>query len=121
MGGNMIGPCVIPYGTGVDYMGAMIRNAIGDPVEFISTKNSTVVTRLLAFKAGIVTKLPNFAQLEKEYSVEIYHHIELGQQIKEYHTNLDGCGYVVVKDDCLEKAIIKADKILDIIRNTIFS
>ena len=24
MGGNMIGPCIIPYGTGVDYMAAML-------------------------------------------------------------------------------------------------
>ena len=41
MGGNMIGPCVIPYGTGVDYIAAMLQNAVGDKVD-LSEKNTLV-------------------------------------------------------------------------------
>ena len=31
MGGNMIGPCIIPYGTGIDYVGNMLRASVGEP------------------------------------------------------------------------------------------
>ena len=50
----------------------------------------------------------------KEYGVEIYHHLEVGQIIREYHTNLDGCGYIIAREDDAETAIAKADKVLKI-------
>lgn len=120
MGGNMIGPCVIPYGTGIDYMANMIRNAVGDKTDFTAVGHGCVATRLLAFDDGIVTRLPDFDALEREYGVEIYHHLELGQRVNEYHTNLDGCGYVVAKADDVETAIGKVEKVLGIIKETIF-
>ena len=49
MGGNMIGPCIIPYGTGVDYVECMIRNAVGDEVDLTPREHGAVATRLLAF------------------------------------------------------------------------
>lgn len=121
MGGNMIGPCIIPYGTGIDYIENMIRAAMGEQVDLTpeSDKNA-VVTRLLAFKEGIVKSLPDFEALEKEYGVEIYHHIAIGQKINEYHTNLDGCGYIIAKNKNKDIAIKNADKVLEVIRETVF-
>jgi biotin carboxylase len=121
MGGNMIGPCVVPYGTGVDYMANMICNAIGDKVDFSVREHGAVATRLLAFGDGVVKQLPDFEKIEKEYGVEIYHHLEVGQTIREYHTNLDGCGYIIAKADDIETAIAKADKVLNLIKEKIFS
>lgn len=121
MGGNMIGPCVVPYGTGVDYMANMICNAVGDKVNFSVREHGTVATRLLAFGDGVVKQLPNFEKIEKEYGVEIYHHLEVSQTIREYHTNLDGCGYIIAKADDIETAIAKADKVLNLIKEKIFS
>lgn len=120
MGGNMIGPCVIPYGTGVDYMANMIRNAVGDEKDFGTSTHGCVATRLLAFKDGVVAHMPDFDALEKDYGVEIYHHLKLGQKVNEYHTNLDGCGYIVAKADDVETAIQKAETVLNIIKETIF-
>lgn len=120
MGGNMIGPCVIPYGTGVDYMANMIRNAVGDEKNFDTSAHGCVATRLLAFKDGVVARMPDFDALEKDYGVEIYHHLKLGQKVNEYHTNLDGCGYIVAKADDVETAIQKAETVLNIIKETIF-
>ncbi len=120
MGGNMIGPCIIPYGTGVDYMANMIRNAVGDEVDLTPCNKSTVATRLLAFGDGVVKQLPDFEKLEKEYGVEIYHHLEIGQTVREYHTNLDGCGYIVARADDIETAIANAEKVLKLIEKTIF-
>ena len=120
MGGNMIGPCIIPYGIGIDYMANMIRNAVGDTVDLTPFERGAVVTRLLAFGGGTVKRLPDFEELEKKYGVEIYHHLEVGQEIREYHTNLDGCGYVVARADSAEKAERNAEEVLSLIANYIF-
>ncbi len=120
MGGNMIGPCIIPYGTGVDYMANMIRNAVGDEVVIERSSHGAVATRLLAFDDGVVKQLPDFNALEQEYGVEIYHHMEIGQKINEYHTNLDGCGYIIAKSSEIDDAIKTAEKVLNIIKETAF-
>lgn len=120
MGGNMIGPCVIPYGAGVDYVGDMLRNAVGDKVELASKEHGAVATRLLAFKEGVIKKLPDFAEIEKKYDVEIYHHMTVGQKVNEYHTNLDGLGYIVARADEIEKAIENAENALKYISEYIF-
>lgn len=121
MGGNMIGPCVIPYSKGIDYTAMMIHGAVGDNVDFSIHENSAVATRLLAFDAGVVKMLPDFELIEKEYGVEIYHHLEIGQTVREYHTNLDGCGYIVARADNIEDAICKAETVLNLIKNIIFA
>lgn len=121
MGGNMIGPCIIPYGTGIDYMANMIRNAVGDKVDLTPYDHCAVATRLLAFGEGVVRQLPDFKQLEEEYAVEIYHHLQIGQTVREYHTNLDGCGYIVAKADNIEKAIQNAEEVKKLIEKTIFT
>ncbi len=120
MGGNMIGPCVIPYGTGFDYMGAMIKNALNDPVDYSRRKKSSVATRLLAFEEGIVKKSINSDDISKRFNVEIYHHMEKGQHVNEYHTNLDGCGYIVAKADDIDKAIESAENALDYLKDNVF-
>lgn len=120
MGGNMIGPCIIPYGTGVDYVANMIRNAVGDEIDLTPRQKGAVATRLLAFGNGVVKQLPDFEGLEREYGVEIYHHLEVGQAVREYHTNLDGCGYIVAKASDVETAIGNAEKVLKVIEKTIF-
>lgn len=121
MGGNMIGPCIIPYGTGIDYMAAMIRNAVGDEVDLRPSEYGAVTTRLLAFEKGVVTQLPDFAEIEEAYSVEIYHHLTIGQNVNEYHTNMDGCGYIVAKHSDIVKAIEHVEGALSEIKQTIFA
>jgi hypothetical protein len=120
MGGNMIGPCIIPYGTGVGYMANMLRNAVGDEVDLTPVEHGAVATRLLAFGDGIVKQLPDFDALENKYGVEIYHHLQIGDKVNEYHTNLDGCGYIVARADKIEDAVRNAETVLQIIRESIF-
>ena len=120
MGGNMIGSCIIPYGTGIDYMANMIRNAVGDEVDLTPCEHGAVATRLLAFGDGVVKQLPDFEKIEKDFDVEIYHHLEVGQTVREYHTNLDGCGYIIAKANNVDTAVQKAEKVLKLIEDTIF-
>jgi len=120
MGGNMIGPCIIPYGTGVDYVGAMIQNAVGDPVNMSVKEQGAVATKLLAFDKGVVKQMPDMKMIEKRYDVEIYHHMIEGMKVNEYHTNLDGCGYVVAKGATAEAAEMRASLALETIRRDAF-
>lgn len=110
MGGNLIGSNIIPVGTGTDYIGAMIKAVVGDEVD-LSPQNEPkcVVTRLLALTPGIVEALPDFDKIEKDLGVEIHHHLSVGDQIREYHTNLDGCGYVVSVFEDYETALKNAE------------
>ena len=122
MGGNLIGSHIIPYGTGIDYMECMIRNAVGDYcVPLISAQRSAVATRLLAFSNGNVTRLPDFEAISAKNSVEIYHHMAVGQEIKEYHTNADGCGYIVARGNSIPEAEENAEFALSVIKSIIFS
>lgn len=117
MGGNLIGSHIIPKGTGVDYMGNMIRAAVGDATDYTPLHEpKPVATKLLALTPGVVKALPNFDQMAKQYDVTIEHHLQVGDTINEYHTNLDGCGYVVATGDDVDEAIEKsatAKKIID--------
>ena len=121
MGGNLIGSHIIPLGTGIDYMGNMIRAAVGDPVDMTPVSAPTpVATRLLAFDRGIVKALPDFPALEKRMGVEVRHHLALGQTVNEYHTNLDGCGYVVATANHIDQAAAIAEAAKNEIGNTLF-
>lgn len=121
MGGNIIGPCIVPYGTGIDYMAAIIQTALGEAVDLSVRSHCAVATKLLAFEDGIIKKLPDFAQIERKYGVEIYHHMNVGDTVHEYHTNLDGCGYIVAKSENSETAEDRAASALEEIRRSIFS
>lgn len=120
MGGNMIGSCIIPYGTGVDYMAAMLQNAVGDPVDLSVHDHKAVATKLMAFDGGIINRLPDFKRIEDEYGVEIYHHMKAGDKVNEYHTNLDGCGYIIANAENAETAEKNAEKALKHITQIIF-
>lgn len=105
MGGNLIGSHIIPLGTGVDYLGALISAAVGDKAD-LSQKAvpSAVATKILALNPGKVLLLPDFESIEKEFDVKIIHHLSVGDTITPYRTNLDGCGYIVATADAEEKA-----------------
>ena len=120
MGGNLIGSHIISLGIGVDYMGNMIKAAVGDKTDF-SLYNTPipVATKLLALTPGIVEGLPDFNKISNDYNVIIEHHLAVGDEINEYHTNLDGCGYVIVSERDVESSLKKADEVKAIIDHSI--
>lgn len=116
MGGNLIGSHIIPYGTGVDYMGNLIRAAVGDQVELRAQRAGTnVATRLLALMPGKVLGLPNFEEIKEKYEVDIYHHLKIGSEIREYHNNLDGYGYVLSISDDFSQALKRVEEAKNLI------
>lgn len=120
MGGNLIGSHIIPRGTGIDYMGNMIRAAVGDPTDFKAHWSPMpVATKLLALTPGNVKELPDFRKIEIENDVQIEHHLHVGDTINEYHTNLDGCGYIVAGGFNVADAIDKAAHVKEMIDNSI--
>ena len=106
MGGNLIGSHIIPTGTGIDYMGNMIRAAVGDVTDWNPVcQPKPVATKLLALNPGKVKVLPDFKAFETKHNVQIEHHLNLGDEITSYRTNLDGCGYVVACSTNVEDSI----------------
>lgn len=41
-------------------------------------------------------------------------------KVNEYHTNLDGCGYIVARAENSKKAVEKAERVLGYFKKTIF-
>ena len=120
MGGNLIGSHIIPIGTGIDYMGNMIKAAVGDKTNWNPVSNpQPVATKLLALAPGVVKSLPDFDAIEKEYGVKIEHHLHVGDTITPYRTNLDGCGYVVATGKTVDEAIALAAKVKELINKKI--
>jgi len=113
MGGNLIGSHIIPLGTGVDYIGNMIRGAVGDPCDFTPGQKHAVATRLLALTPGTVATVPDMTQFTAE-NVQIEHHIAVGDVIRQYHTNLDGMGYVVCTGECAAEKAEKVKNAIDL-------
>lgn len=123
MGGNMIGPCIIPYGTGIDYMGNMLKAAVGEELDWTVKNKSPVATKLLAFQGGLVKRLPEPSKLYSEVNsveIEIYHHLTVGERVNQYHTNLDGCGYIISRAATVEIAEKVAEDTLRRISESIF-
>lgn len=123
MGGNMIGPCIIPYGTGIDYMGNMLKASVGEQMDWTIHEKGAVATKLLAFKGGLVKCIPEFDRFvaeEEDAEIEIYHHLAVGDTVNEYHTNLDGCGYIISKAKNVETAESVAANMLKKIEDCIF-
>jgi biotin carboxylase len=111
MGGNLIGSHLIPIGTGIDYMGNLIKASVGDEVDWTPRQAGlAVATRLLALTPGKVKTLPDFNKIKQDYLVEIYHHLQVGDTIPEYHNNLDGCGYVLAAAENVEDAEQRVEK-----------
>ena len=107
-------------GTGIDYMGNMIRAAVGDKTDWTPRWSpKTVATKLLALTPGIVMDLPDFDKIASENAVIIEHHLNVGDKINEYHTNHDGCGYVLTIGADVVDAIDRVDKVKMIIDNSI--
>lgn len=120
MGGNLIGSHIIPAGTGIDYMGNMIKAAVGDETDWEPVSTPVpVATKLLALSPGKVKALPDFQLLEKEQNVTIEHHLHNGDTITPYRTNLDGCGYVVAKCKDVDESIAKASIVRGLINQMI--
>lgn len=115
MGGNLIGSHVIPYGTGIDYIGNMIKAYCGDKFCFEKRKSQkNIVSRILDLSNG------NGNVLDYEFSseigaVDIIVHMPKEKIIYNYKDNTDSCGYVVVTDSDIRNAVIKAE----ILRNGI--
>lgn len=123
MGGNLIGSHIIPYGTGINYMGNMLKASVGEPLDWTMHEKGVIATKLLAFKGGLVKCIPEFDRFaadEKDAEIEIYHHLAVGDTVNEYHTNLDGCGYIISKAKTVETAESAAANTLKKIEKCIF-
>lgn len=120
MGGNLIGSHIIPQGTGIDYMANMIHAAVGDSTYWKPKwQPRPVATKLLALQPGKVKELPDIDAISVKYNVQIEHHLHKGDIITSYHTNLDGCGYVIASSFDVNSSIALAAEVRKVIDESI--
>lgn len=111
MGGNLIYSHIIPIGTGIDYMGCVIRASVGDEINFKAVEKFSIATALLALTPGKVVSFPDVKQFQKEYDLDYVSFLKKpGDKINVYHTNIDGCGYIAVVGNDIKKCHDKAFK-----------
>jgi biotin carboxylase len=105
MGGNLIGSHIIPLSTGIDYVGNIIKASIGEKTSFSQTASKCISTSILSLKPGKVKNI-NFKKADLLHGdiLNIILNISVGSTINEYHTNLDGCGYIVATGDTTQQA-----------------
>ncbi len=96
MGGNLIGSHIISKATGYDYLGNLIKASVNDGIDIPNCKVvNSVATKILALQPGMIVGLPDFNKIMNDYNVDIFFNKSIGEAIREYHNNLDGCGYVL--------------------------
>ena len=109
-GGNLISSHIVPLSTGVDLYGNSIKVSLGEKADFTQNNNlNYIATRVLNFTQGGVRKVHDIQALYRlEYVKDIILNIQEGSQVREYHNNLDSCGYIVVEGSSIEDAQQKA-------------
>lgn len=116
MGGNLIGSHIIPKATGYDYLGNLIKASVNDDIDIPKSKViNSVATKILSLKPGVISSIPHFNTIMKNYNVEIFFNKGVGEVIREYHNNLDGCGYVISAGENLVDLENNANKAKDAI------
>ena len=88
---------------------------MGEKADFTPNNNlNYIATRILNFRQGKVRKIHDIQEIYKlGYIKDIIFNIEEGSQVREYHNNLDSCGYIVVEGTSIEDAQRKALYIRD--------
>lgn len=109
MGGNLIGSHIIPFSTGIDYMGNIIKASVGDKTDFSEKYNRCIASRILSLSPGTVTKVPEINTFMDDRDIlDIILNLKKGDKIRKYTNNLDGCGYVVATGININEAERKA-------------
>ena len=115
MGGNLIYSHIIPIGTGIDYLGNVIRVAVGDDMDFSTSSGTPVATALLALQPGVIVSYPDVEDFKKKSSLDYMSFLKtVGDVINPYRTNIDGCGYIVVTGDDVDECHRKAFEAKDL-------
>lgn len=96
MGGNLIGSHIISKSTRYDYLENLIKASVNDDIDIPNCKViNSVATKILALQPGKILGLPDFDKIMKDHNVDIFFNKGVGEVIRSYHNNLDGCGYVL--------------------------
>lgn len=109
-GGNLISSHIVPLSTGVDLYGNSIKVSLGEKADFTKNNNlNYIATRILNFRQGEVKRIYDIQDLyDLVYVKDIILNIQEGSEVREYHNNLDSCGYIVVEGSSIEDAKQKA-------------
>ncbi len=101
MGGNLIGSHIVPLSTGIDYMGNIIKESLGEPINLNRTIFDRIIaTRILALTPGVIKEIGDMSDIRNAIDVsDLVLKANKNYTINEYRSNIDGCGYIVVNGE----------------------
>lgn len=118
-GGGVISTHVVPYVTGVDFAGAMIKWVTGEaPGTLSPSRRYSAALRFLTPMLGRLVRIEGLNEVRKE-SLDVSFFPKLGDKIKEVRIGPDRSGYIVAAAPTRQEALAKADRLESELRITV--
>lgn len=113
MGGNLMGSHIVLLSTGIDYIGNIVKEGLGETIDLNkSFCEKAIATRLLTLTPGVIKEIKDMEDIKSlDYVVDLVLNIKENDTIDEYKSNRDGCGYIVVTSVDAEDAMNKASQL----------
>ncbi|MDU2196910.1 MAG: ATP-grasp domain-containing protein [Peptostreptococcaceae bacterium] len=110
IGLNKIAEKIVPLATGVDILKNTIKVCLGEKVDLYPRYIRNIATRVILPKPGKVKEIKNYSEIFKQEDVlEIILNIEAGNQIHQYKTKADACGWIFTTGKNIEEAELLAN------------
>lgn len=110
-GGGVISTHIVPYVTGVDFAGAMIRWVTGAaPGDLIPSRRYSAVLRFITPTPGRLLRVEGLEEVFNE-SLDADFFLKPGDQVKEVRIGPDRCGYIAAGAHTREEAMQKAERL----------
>ena len=114
VGLNKIAEKIIPYATGVDIFKNTIKACVGENVNMYPKYSKNVASRVIVPKQGKVKNIESFQDINSEKNIlDVILTVCPGEDIQEYKTKADACGWVIATGDTIECAEMLANRIND--------
>ena len=112
VGLNKIAEKIIPYATGVDIFKNTIKACVGENVNMYPKYSKNVASRVIVPKQGKVKNIESFQDINSEKNIlDVILTVCPGEDIQEYKTKADACGWVIATGDTIECAEMLANRI----------
>lgn len=106
LSGGFMSAYTYPYSSGVNLIHNAIDIALGyPPYNLVPTKNAVAIERAIIPKPGVVKEISGYEDvLSIPGVVDLFIHIDIGDEIREPESNVEKAGNFIVVKDTREKA-----------------
>lgn len=114
MGGDCITTHLVPLSTGVDMIKATIDVSLGLNPDITPTLRKSSAIRFFDAPCGVISAIEGVEEaLAIDGVQEISFTKNVGDEVKEIHSSIDRCGFVIAQCDSVPEAIEACDKAME--------